>query len=115
MTQNLRTLTVPELISANTPARRAEAQFRLDNWNMSPTNVARLGAFVAPAKPITRKAQAQKVTAPAAKRQADPAKKLAWEITARKLGKRAFGPTGGPTPAFWAEYRTQKAAILAGA
>lgn len=62
MPTNYTRMTTPALISARSAKRREQAQYRLDNWDMSPKNIKRLTAYVESfdAKKATPKAKTGK-------------------------------------------------------
>lgn len=109
MAKSLTTLTVPELISARTDDREAEAQRRLDHWSMSPKNVRRLTAYVAAGKAAAKAAPKVKKSRPTGpgSRGGDPVK----AARARQADAAVADLPGGKAAnmgAWWAAYRASK-------
>lgn len=119
MATNYRKMTVPTLISKVSAPRKAEAQFRLDTWNMSEKNVRRLTAYLGEQKAdptpkpkadrpqATRKAkasaQAKKAEATAdlksqAKQAWDAAFAQADDGDRQKAARKAYGLVMRGTP-----------------
>lgn len=94
---NYRSMTNPVLVSKSSPARVAEAQHRLDSWDMKAKNVALLTLFVETA---TRKVTSKMVitkhpakVAPAKKADSKPASKT----TSRKVAAKTVNSTKAST------------------
>lgn len=103
---NYRRMNTPDLISKVSAARKAEAEYRLAEWDMGAKNVRRLEAYLAgadkapapkakatPAPAVVAQAEAvtDKVTKALAKQAFDLAFAAAPEGSRQKAGKRAFG------------------------
>lgn len=113
MTKNLTSLTCPDLISARTPARVAEATRRLAQWDMSPKNVRRLQAFVSAKTAAAKSAPKVKSARPTGpgSRGGDPAKAARMALARQIAADAGIVPFAGDrqaTSKFWAIYASTK-------
>lgn len=112
MPTNYKAMFTPDLVSKKSPARKAEAQRRLDTQTLSPKNVRRLTAYLA--APAPKAPTAPKVAEPVAPKVGakggNPVKAACWEHASMIAASRGIAIRSAE---FWPIYKEQTAAARA--